>query len=42
MSIENKKTLEVYDEMAGKYLANTIEDNASDPEKAKRKSEALS
>ena len=41
MSIENKKTLEVYDEMAGKYLANTIEDNASDPEKAKRKSEAL-
>lgn len=41
MSAENTKTLKVYDQMASKYLSNTIEDNALDPKKAKRKQEEL-
>lgn len=37
MSIENKKTIEVYQKTASQYLANTIEHEALDAEKAKRK-----
>ena len=37
MSEENRKTLEVYDKTASKYLSNSIEHDALDPEKAKRK-----
>lgn len=41
MSIENKKTIEVYKEKASTYLKTTIEHDNLDPEKAKRKREKL-
>lgn len=41
MSIENKKTLEVYDQKAKTYLETSIEHDNMDPEKAKYKREQL-
>lgn len=41
MSIENKKTVEIYEEKAATYLKTTIEHDKLDPEKAKRKKEKL-
>ena len=41
MSIENKKTLDVYQNTAHLYLENTVEHDRLDPEKAKKKREAL-
>lgn len=41
MSIENKKTLEVYQKTANLYLANSIEHDNLDPIKAQKKREAL-
>lgn len=41
MSKENKKTLEVYDMTASRYLENTIKGNNSNPEKARKKEEEL-
>lgn len=41
MSIENKKTVEIYEEKAATYLKTTIEHDKLDEEKAKRKKEKL-
>lgn len=41
MSIENKKTVEIYEEKASTYLKTTIEHDKLDEEKAKRKKEKL-
>ena len=41
MSIENKKTLEVYQKTAHLYLENSVEHDRLDPDKAKKKKEAL-
>ena len=41
MSIENKKTVEIYEEKAATYLKTTIDHDKLDPEKAKRKKEKL-
>jgi len=41
MSIENKKTLEVYKDTAHIYLSNSIEHDKLDPIKAQKKHEAL-
>lgn len=41
MSIENAKTLKIYDDKAGTYLKTSIAHDNLDPEKAKRKSEKL-
>lgn len=41
MSIENKKTVEIYERKATTYLKTTIEHDKLDPEKAKRKKEKL-
>ncbi|MDO4507829.1 MAG: methyltransferase domain-containing protein [Candidatus Saccharibacteria bacterium] len=41
MSLENKKTLEVYDRMAKNYIASTIKHDEVDPAKAARKREKL-
>lgn len=41
MSIENKKTVEIYKEKASTYLATSIEHDKLDPEKANRKREKL-
>ena len=41
MSFQNKKTLDAYQLTASKYLANSIEHDALDVEKAKRKKEQL-
>lgn len=41
MSIENKKTLEVYKNTAHMYLSNSIEHDNLDPIKAQKKREAL-
>lgn len=41
MSIENKKTVEIYERKAATYLKTTIEHDKLDPEKAKRKKEKL-
>lgn len=41
MSIENEKTLEIYNHKAGTYLKTSIEHDNLDPEKAKRKREKL-
>ena len=41
MSIENQKTLEVYEKYASRYLTTSIEHDNLDPEKAKRKREKL-
>lgn len=41
MSKENEKTLKIYDEKAGTYLATSITHDNIDPEKAKRKSDKL-
>ena len=41
MSIENVKTLKIYDDKAGTYLKTSIAHDNLDPEKAKRKSEKL-
>ena len=41
MSIENKKTVEIYEEKAATYLKTTIEHDKLDDEKAKRKKEKL-
>lgn len=41
MSIENKKTLEIYDEKAGMYLKTGIIHDNANPEKAKNKKEKL-
>ena len=41
MSIENKKTIEVYKKTASKYLENCKEHEAQDREKARRKKEKL-
>lgn len=41
MSIENKKTVEVYKEKASTYLATSIEHDKLEPEKANRKREKL-
>ncbi len=41
MSIENKKTLEIYNTKAETYLKTTIEHDKLDPDKAKRKREKL-
>lgn len=41
MSIENKKTVEIYERKAATYLRTTIEHDKLDPEKAKRKKEKL-
>ncbi len=41
MSIENKKTLAVYDKAAHLYLKSSIEHDNLDPEKAQRKREKL-
>lgn len=41
MSIENEKTIEVYQEKARKYLENNIKHDLLDKEKAKRKKERL-
>ena len=40
-SIENKKTVEIYEEKAATYLKTTIEHDKLDEEKAKRKKEKL-
>ena len=41
MSIENKKTVEIYEEKAATYIKTTIEHDKLDEEKAKRKKEKL-
>ena len=41
MSIENKKTVEIYERKAATYLKTTIDHDKLDPEKAKRKKEKL-
>lgn len=41
MSIENKKTVEIYKEKASTYLATSIEHDKLDPERANRKHEEL-
>lgn len=41
MSIENKKTVEIYKEKASTYLATSIEHDKLEPEKANRKREKL-
>lgn len=41
MSIENKKTLEIYNKKAGTYLKTSIEHDSLNPEKAKNKREKL-
>ena len=41
MSIENKKTVEIYERKAATYLKTTIEHDKLDEEKAKRKKEKL-
>ena len=41
MSIENKKTLEVYQKTAHLYLENSVEHDRLDPDKAKKKKETL-
>ena len=41
MRIENKKTLEVYQKTAHLYLENSVEHDRLDPDKAKKKKEAL-
>lgn len=41
MSIENKKTLEIYNKKAGTYLKTSIEHDNLNPEKAKNKREKL-
>lgn len=41
MSIENKKTVEIYKEKASIYLATSIEHDKLEPEKANRKREKL-
>ena len=41
MSIENKKTLEVYDMNAQMYIDHSIESEQAEPEKAERKRKAL-
>ena len=41
MSLENKKTLEAYDQTAKQYLLNSVEHDSLDAEKAKRKKEKL-
>lgn len=41
MSIENKKTVEIYKEKASTYLATSIEHDRLEPEKANRKREKL-
>lgn len=41
MSIENKKTVEIYEEKAATYLKTTIEHDKLDEKKAKRKKEKL-
>ena len=41
MSIENKKTLEVYKKTAHMYLSNSVEHDNLDPIKAQKKREAL-
>ena len=41
MSIENKKTLEVYDKNAQMYIDHTIDSINAEPEKAERKKKAL-
>ncbi len=41
MSLQNQKTLEAYQKTASKYLANSIEHDELDIEKAKRKKEKL-
>lgn len=41
MSIENKKTLDVYENFAHMYLLNTIEHDNLDPNKARKKQQAL-
>ena len=41
MSEQNKKTLEVYDRLAQKYMDNTVVHDSMDPEKAKKKQAQL-
>ena len=41
MSIENKRTLEIYNKKANTYLKTSIEHDNLNPEKAKRKREQL-